>query len=97
MQKKCRSVECPFCRLNTFLNTDQRKILLNSFIYANYIYCSLVWYFSSKNSVIERVHYRALQFLHNYYDLGYNTLLKKSGKCSIEVRRLRTMALKIFN
>ena len=45
---------------------------------------------------IEKIQYRALQFLHNDSDFDYNTLLNKSGKCSMEVRRLRTMALEIF-
>ena len=44
-------------------------------------------------SKIERIQYRALQFLHNDYDSDYNTLLKKSDKCSVEIRKLRTMAL----
>ena len=44
----------------------------------------------------ERIQYRALQFLHNDYDSDYNTLLKKSDKCSIEVRRQRTTAFGIF-
>ena len=54
--------------------------------------------FCSKKSMnkIERIQYRALQFLHNDYDSGYNTLLKKSDKCSMEVRRLRPMDLEIF-
>ena len=58
------------CRLKSFSNTDQRKILVNSFIYANYNYCPLVWHFGSKNSMnkIERIQYKALQFLHNDYD-----------------------------
>ena len=43
-----------------------------------------------------RIQYRALQFLHNDYDYDYNTLLKKSDKFSMEVQRLRTMALEIF-
>ena len=45
---------------------------------------------------IERIKYGVLQFLHNDYDYEYNTFLKKSDKCSMEVRRLRTMALEIF-
>ena len=86
------------CRLKSFLNTNQRKILVNSFIYSNYNYCPLVWHFCSKKSMnkIERIQYRALQFLHNDYNSDYNTLLKKSDKCSMEVRRLRTIASKIF-
>ena len=80
--------------LKSFLNKDQRKILVNGFIYANYNYCPLLWYFYFKKSMnkIERIQYRALQFLHNDCDSDYNTLLKKSNKCSMEVRRLRKMA-----
>ena len=86
------------CRLKSFLNIDQRKILVNSFIYANHKYCPLVWYICSKKSMnkIKIIQYRALQFLHNDYNSDYNTLLKKPDKCSMEVRRRRTMALEIF-
>ena len=85
------------CRLKSFLNTNQRKIILNNFIYSNYNYCPLVRHFCSKKSInkIERIQYRALQFLHNDYNSDYNTLLKKSYKCSMELRRLRMMALEI--
>ena len=74
------------CRLKSFLDTDQRKILMNSFIYANYNYCPLVWQFCSKKSMnkIERIQDRALQFLHNNdYDSNCNTLLKKLDQCSM--------------
>ena len=86
------------CRLNSFLNIDQRKILVNSFIYANFNYCPLVWHFSSKKSInkIEKIQKRALQFFHEDYESDYDTLLKRSDKCTMEVKRLRTMALEIF-
>ena len=45
------------CKLKSFLNTDQRNILGNSFIYANYNYCPLVCHFCSEKSMtkIERI------------------------------------------
>ena len=54
--------------------------------------------FCSKESMnkMERIQDRALQFLHNDYDSDYNTLLKKSDKCSMEIPGLRTIALEIF-
>ena len=57
-------------RLKSFLNTAHRKILVNSFIYANYNYYPRAWRFCSKNSMnkIERIQHRTLQFLHNDYD-----------------------------
>ena len=86
------------CRLKSFLNTNQRKILVNRFIYSSYNYCPPVWHFFSKKSMnkTERIQYRALQFIHNDYNFDYNTLLKKSDKCSMEVRRLGTVVLQIF-
>ena len=79
-------------RLKSFLNTAHRKILVTSFIYANYNYYPLVRHFCSKNSMnkIERIQHRALQFLHNDYDSD------ESEKCPVEVPRLRKMALEIF-
>ena len=96
--KKSASQLNALCRLNSFLNMDQKNILVNSFIYANFNYCPLVWHFCSKKSMnkIEKIQYRALQFLFNDYKSEYDVLLKKSDKCSMEVRRLRTMALEIY-
>ena len=96
--KKSASQLNALCRLNSFLNMDQKNVLVNSFIYANFNYCPLVWHFCSKKSMnkIEKIQYRALQFLFNDYESEYDVLLKKSDKCSMEVRRLRTMALEIY-
>ena len=97
MQKRCLQLNA-LCRLNSLLNFDQKKVLVNSFIYANFNYCPLVWHFCSKRSFnkIEKIQYRALQFLYNDYESEYSVLLKKSNKCSMEVRRLRNMALEIY-
>ena len=85
----CKKSTCQLnalCRLKSFLNINQRKILMNSFIYSNYNYYSLAWHFCSKTTMnkIKRIQYRVLQSLHNDYDCDYNTLLKKSDKCSME-------------
>ena len=87
MQKSAGHVNF-LCNLKSFLILDQRKVIVNNFIYANCNYCPLVGHFCSKTSMnkIERIHYRALQLLHNDYDCDFNTLLKKSNKCSMENR-----------
>lgn len=96
--KKSASQLNAIIRLNSFLNLEQKTLLVNSFIYANFNYCPLVWHFCSKASMkkIEKIQYRALQFLQNDYESDYNTLLIKTQKCTMEVSRLRTMALEIF-
>ena len=65
MQKLCKKSDGQLnalCRLNSFLNRNQRKILVNSFIYSNYNCYPLVWHFYSKKSMnkIERIQYRIL-------------------------------------
>ena len=58
----------------------------------------LVWHFSTKKSLnkIENIQKSALRFLLNDYSSNYETLLKKTDKCTMEVKRLRTIALEIF-
>ena len=41
----------PLCRIEHSIVFKERKILINSFIYANFNYCLLVCHFSSKKSI----------------------------------------------
>ena len=45
---------------------------------------------------IENMQKRALRFLLIDYSSDYETLLKKTNKCTMEVKRLRLLALEIF-
>ena len=85
-------------RLKSFLGLKERVILVNSFIYSNFDYCSLVWMFSHKKSLnkIESLHKRALRFLLNDYKNSYEELLEKSGKCNINLWRIRFLCIKIY-
>ena len=85
-------------RLNRYLGFEGKKILINSFIYGHFNYCPLVWHFCSKNSLnkIENIQKRALRFLLNDYESDNKALLKKSNKCTMEVRRLGTLARETF-
>ena len=47
MQKSAGQLNA-LCRLKSFLNTNQKKIIVYSFIYSNYNYCPLVSHFCSK-------------------------------------------------
>ena len=86
------------CRIRHLIGLEERKILINSFIYSNFNYCPLVWHFSSRKSInkIENIQKRALRFLLNDYSSDYETILKKTNKCTMEVKRLRLLALEIF-
>ena len=72
--------------------------IVNSFIYANFNYCPLVWHFSTCESIrkIEKMQKRCLRIALDDYDSDYNVLLRKSGKVTMEIKLLRVLAIEIF-
>ena len=85
-------------RLKTFIGFQEKKILVQSFVYSNFDYCPLVWYFSSSKSLqkIEKLQERALRFLYNDHTSSYNDLLLRSSKCTMHVARQRLLCIEIF-
>ena len=53
-------------RLKPFLGFAEKKVLVQSFVFSNFKYCPLVWFFSSGRSIdkIEKIQERALRFLY---------------------------------
>ena len=45
---------------------------------------------------IDNIQKKVLRFLLNGYEIDYKTLLNKCNNCTIEVRRLRTLASETF-
>ena len=87
-----------FFRLKSYLNFEQKKILIESFIYVNFNYCPLVWHFCTYKSMnkIEGVQRRALQLLHNDSESNYSQLLDKAKKSTMTIVRLRCLCLEIY-
>ena len=85
-------------RIQKYMGFKEKEVLLNSFVYSNFNYCPLVWHFCSSKSLnkIEKIQERALRLLQNDFTSDYSELLNKSGKPSMEVKRLRTLALEIL-
>ena len=85
-------------RLKHLLGFKERKVLVNTFAMSNFNYCSLVWNFSSAQSLnrIENLYKRALRFLLNDYDSTYDDLLEKSGYPNMNLRRQRTLCIEIY-
>ena len=81
-----------------FLSQQAKKILIESFIMANFNYCPLVWLFCNKKlkNKQEQIQKRALRFLYNDYESDYEHLLKISDRPSIEIKHLRNLATEIF-
>ena len=86
------------CRLKSFLDFKAKYILIQSFIYANFNYCPLIWHFSSSKSLqkIESIQKRALRFLYSDYESDYEALLTKAGKTTMNVYRLKVLCTEIY-
>ena len=85
-------------RIQKYMGFKEKEVLINSFVYSNFNYCPLVWHFCSSKSMnkIEKIQERALKILHNDLVSDYTGLLKKSGKATMTIKRLRCLALEIF-
>ena len=85
-------------RLKAFIGFKEKQILIQSFVYSNFNYCPLVWYFSSSKSLqkIEKIQERALRLLDNDHTSLYGNLLLRSNKCTMLVARQRILCIEIF-
>ena len=85
-------------RLKSFVGFEERKILVQSFVFSNFNYCLLVWHFSSAKSAhkIKKMQERALRFLYNDNNSTYEELLVKSDKCYMHVAHLRNLCIEIY-
>ena len=85
-------------RIGRFISEDCRMKLYDSFILPNFLYCSIVWHFGSKSSAlkVEKVNKRALRVVLNDYASSYPELLLKTGRSSLYVSRIKTIATKMY-
>ena len=86
------------CRMDAYLNFDQKKALVESFPLTSFRYCSLNWMFSTAKSLqkVESFQKRALRFILDEYEISYEKLLEKFSSCTTEVQRLRQLCIEIY-
>ena len=85
-------------RLSSFLDRLSKLTIFHTFILSNFNFCPLAWHFcTEKNSKkLEKVQERALRFVYEDYDSTYEDLLQKARVPSLQIRRIRTMAIETF-
>ena len=85
-------------RLRKYIGFPGKKALIEAFVFSNFNYCPLAWYFTSMASTnkIESIQKIALRLLYNNYTSTYDSLLAKANKPSMELKRYRILALEIF-
>ena len=85
-------------RLEIFLGSNKKKVIVNSFVLSNFDFCQLVWFVSCSASLrkIENMQKRALRFLLDDYVSSYEQLLKKPSKASIILKNHRALCTEVF-
>ena len=85
-------------RLGRHLNKLNRLSIFHSFVLSNFNFCPLSWHFCSEANTkkIEKIQERALRFVYNDYATCYEDLLEKAKIPTLQIRRVRTMALETF-
>ena len=86
------------CRMGKYVGEDEKKVLIQSFVYANFNYCPLVWFFSSPESLrkIERIQERALRILYNDFNSDTSVLLTKANNTTFLIKQHKNLAIEIF-
>ena len=85
-------------RLGPYLDRLSKLTIFHSFILIKFNFCPLAWHFcTDKNSrKLEKVQERALRFVYDDYTSSYINLLEKVQVSSLQIRRIRTMALETY-
>ena len=85
-------------RLQKYMGKPEKVTIVNSFIYADFNYCPLVWHFSTCELIrkIEKIQKCYVRIEFDDYDSDYDALLRKSGKVTMEIKQLRVLAFEIF-
>ena len=83
-------------RLSQKFITHSKLCVFRSFILSHFNYCPIVWHFCSKYNTVKKIQKRGLRFGYNDYSSSYETLLSKAGLCTLELGRLRAIAVQMF-
>ena len=85
-------------RIAQYVNLEQRRLIINAFIFSQFGYCTLVWMFHSRklNNRINNIDERALRIVYRDYESTFQQFLKQNKSVSIHQRNLQILATEIF-
>ena len=86
------------CLFFLSLSKLNKLTIFHSFILSNFNFCPFAWHFCSKATTLklDKIQERALRFIYEDYNGTYEELLHIVKVPSLQIRRMRTMALKCF-
>ena len=85
-------------RIRPYLNVQCAKLLCETFILSSFNYCPVIWMYGCKsnNTLINKIHRRALAAVYWNFDADLQTLLDIDASASIHTRCLRFLLIEIF-
>ena len=85
-------------RLSHYMSLKQRRVLMKSFIEAQFGYCQLIWMFHTPelNRKINQIHERALRIVYRDNSSSFTELLKKDNSVCIHYRNIQSLAIELY-
>ena len=85
-------------RVSKYMDINRRRMLMKSYIFGQFNYCSLVWMCHSRslNNKSNRIQERALQIVYRDYKSSFKELLQKDKSITIHQKNLQYLAIEIY-
>ena len=86
-------------RLSNLMSFQRKRLLLKSFVEAQFGYCPLVWMFHGKEineRKINHIHERFLRIVYRDYNSSFKDLLKKDNSVCIHHRFIQSLAVELL-
>ena len=86
-------------RMRPYLNISSAKKLSEAYILSTFNYCPLIWMYGCKgnDTLINKVHTRALRAVYLDFNSNFKTLLEKDASVSIHVKNLRFLLRAVYS
>ena len=84
--------------LSNLMSFQQRRLLMKSFVEAQFGYCPLVWMFHGReiNRKINHIHERSLRIVYRDYNSSFKDLLQKDNSICIHHRNIQSLTVELF-
>ena len=85
-------------RIKKYLTQDKLRLIMKTFIEAQFNYCPLVWMCHSRdlNNRISKLHERSLRIVYKEKDLTFEELLTLDNSFTIHERNLQKLATEMY-
>ena len=101
MSKICRKASKKLhalMRVAKYMTESQRKTVLSSFIYSQFQYCPLIWFFHNRefHHRINKIHERAIRIVFRDYNSDFNEMLNEHNISTVHERSIQNFAIELY-